>query len=95
MIRLVPILLAALFMAAPSARSADIFGDRQEFIPRELDTMYVKGLLFLVKHQTKEGTFKAPGSRSAHYGSQPGLVGLAVEVVAQEVMVPRRLDTEC
>jgi len=77
-IRLVPILVAALFMVAPSANSADIFGDRQEFIPRELDTMYVKGLLFLVKHQSEDGTFNAPGSRSDHYGKQPGVVGLAV-----------------
>ena len=39
--------------------------------------MYVKGLLFLVKHQNEDGSFSSPG-RTDNYGKQPGVVGLAL-----------------
>ena len=39
--------------------------------------MYVKGLNFLRDHQKEDGTFSTPG-RSDSYGSQPGVVGLAI-----------------
>ncbi|MDP6904889.1 MAG: terpene cyclase/mutase family protein [Verrucomicrobiota bacterium] len=54
-----------------------IFEGPTQFIPVEVDRMYVKGINFLRDHQAKDGTFTSPG-RSDSYGKQPGVVGLAV-----------------
>jgi hypothetical protein len=78
MIRFATITLAALLLTVPAVQSQkNPFDGPTQFIPVEVDRMYLKGLLFLAKHQGTSGTFTSPG-RSDHYGQQPGVVGLAV-----------------
>jgi hypothetical protein len=74
-----PITLVALLLSVPAVKAAapGPFDGPTQFIPVEVDRMYVKGLLFLAKHQSTTGAFTSPG-RSDHYGQQPGVVGLAV-----------------
>ncbi len=75
--RTLPIALAALALLVPGALAQKSpFEGPTQFIPVDVDRMYVKGLLFLAKHQSTSGTFSSPG-RSDHYGQQPGVVGLA------------------
>lgn len=75
--RLFSILTVLLLLLAAPAQAQKLFEGPTEFIPVEVDRMYLKGLLYLVKHQKEDGTFSTPG-RSDHYGTQPGVVGLAV-----------------
>ena len=77
MSRFLQFTLVALLLAAPAVQAQKLFEGPTQFIPVEVDRMYVKGLLFLVKHQKEDGSFSSPG-RSDHYGTQPGVVGLAV-----------------
>jgi len=44
---------------------------------KDVERMYSKGLGWLKKNQQDDGSFKGGGVRD-HYGSQPGVVGLAV-----------------
>ena len=71
------ILAGLLLLSAGTSQAQKLFEGPTEFIPVEVDRMYLKGLLFLAKHQKEDGTFSTPG-RSDHYGTQPGVVGLAV-----------------
>ena len=75
--RILQITCAVLLLGAPAIQAQKLFEGPTQFIPVEVDRMYVKGLLFLVKHQKEDGSFSSPG-RSDHYGTQPGVVGLAV-----------------
>ena len=75
--RILHITCVLLLLAAPVIQAQKLFEGPTQFIPVEVDRMYVKGLLFLVKHQKEDGSFSSPG-RSNHYGTQPGVVGLAV-----------------
>ncbi len=75
--RLLQFALVALLLAPPAVKAQKLFEGPTQFIPVEVDRMYVKGLLFLVKHQSEDGSFSSPG-RTDTYGKQPGVVGLAV-----------------
>ncbi len=77
MMRYLILLITAGTLLAPAARAQDLFGGATQYIPKEVDRMYVDGLRFLVSVQQKDGSFRASGT-SDHYGSQPGVVGLAV-----------------
>ena len=44
---------------------------------KDVERMYTKGLAWLASKQQPNGTFSGGGARD-HYGSQPGVVGLAV-----------------
>ncbi len=44
---------------------------------KDVERMYTKGLTWLASKQQPNGTFSGGGARD-HYGSQPGVVGLAV-----------------
>ena len=77
MSRFLQFTLVALLLAAPAVQAQKLFEGPTQFIPVEVDRMYVKGLLFLVKHQKEDGSFSSPG-RPDNYGKQPGVVGLAV-----------------
>jgi hypothetical protein len=63
--------LAGCIMLASPVR-AQLFTFESENVPPEVERIYMKGLQFLVKTQKSEGTW--PGS----YGSDPGVVGLAI-----------------
>ena len=71
------IIIVFISSSLPWARAQGIFEGPTQFIPVEVDRMYVKGINFLRDHQNKDGTFTSPG-RSDTYGKQPGVVGLAV-----------------
>jgi len=75
--RLLQFALAAILLAPPAVNAQKLFEGPTQFIPVEVDRMYVKGLLFLVKHQNEDGSFSSPG-RTDNYGKQPGVVGLAL-----------------
>ncbi len=77
--RILFLTLTAAFFALliPGARAQELFGGSAKYIPKEVDRMYVDGLKFLVNNQQTDGSFRASGT-SDHYGSQPGVVGLAV-----------------
>ena len=77
MIKRILILAATLALLAPGAHAQKLFEGPTRYIPVEVDRMYVNGLKYLVSIQQDDGSFKGTGS-SDHYGSQPGVVGLAV-----------------
>ena len=77
MSRFLPFTLLMLLLAVPALQAQKLFEGPTKFIDPAVDKMYVKGLLFLVKHQKEDGSFSSPG-RNDHYGTQPGVVGLAV-----------------
>ncbi len=64
------VLMVALFAGEASAQV--LFGRAEDVIPPELETMYLKGLKYLVSSQTADGNW------GDNYGNQPGVVGLAV-----------------
>lgn len=75
--RLLAIFLFTGLIWAKPVQAQGIFEGPAHLIPVEVDRMYVKGLNYLKQHQKEDGTFATPG-RSDSYGSQPGVVGLAV-----------------
>ena len=77
MIKKILILPAIVALLVPSAHAQKLFEGPTRYIPVEVDRMYVNGLKYLVSIQKDDGTFSATGT-SDHYGSQPGVVGLAV-----------------
>ena len=77
MIRFASILLLLGLFPSQPVRAQGIFEGPTQLIPVEVDRMYVKGLNFLRDHQKEDGAFSTPG-RSDSYGSQPGVVGLAI-----------------
>lgn len=64
-------LLAAAALGG-TAPAQDLFSERVEMVPPEVERMYTRGLEYLVKTQSKQGTW-ADG-----YGQQPGVVGLCL-----------------
>ena len=66
------LLLIAWLLAFPAA-AQQLFVEKSDISPTLVDGMYVKGLQFLARTQTKEGTW--PDSA---YGGQPAVVGLSV-----------------
>ena len=55
-----------------SLGAQELFGDREDVIPPEIEKMYLKGLEYLAHNQTSEGNW------GAQYGTEPAVVGLAV-----------------
>lgn len=55
------------------AKAQELFTESVDLATAEVDRIYVKGLAYLNRSQRENGTW--PGS---HYGSAPGVVGLAV-----------------
>lgn len=55
------------------AKAQELFTESVDLAAAEVDRIYVKGLAYLNRSQQENGTW--PGS---HYGSAPGVVGLAV-----------------
>lgn len=51
----------------------ELFVGQMDFSPKEVDRIYLRGLQYLVRTQTAEGTWT-----DSQYGSQPAVVGLAV-----------------
>jgi squalene cyclase len=51
----------------------ELFGDRSDMAPVEVDRIYVKGLQYLAKSQSPDGSW-----RDTTYGREPAVVGLAV-----------------
>lgn len=64
---------AVLLGAASLARAQELFVEKSDVAPREIDRMYVRGLQFLARTQTAEGSWP-----DTPYGSDPAVVGLAV-----------------
>lgn len=56
----------------PEARAQQLFIEKSDASPALIDAMYVKGLQFLSKSQSAEGTW------TDVYGRQPGVIGLCV-----------------
>lgn len=59
-------------LAAPVTRGADLLAYHGDPIIPDVETVYLKGLNFLVKTQSDDGTWEG------QYGREPGIVGLAV-----------------
>ena len=85
MIRFASIFLLVGLFPSQSVRAQGIFEGPTQLIPVEVDRMYVKGLNFLRDHQKEDGAFSTPG-RSDSYGSQPGVVGLAIVAMMAQGM---------
>ncbi len=75
--RLLQVFLAAWMIGAPGlgsiVRAQELFVDKSDIAPAEVDRLYVKALQFLVRTQNAEGSWP---DRS--YGSEPAVVGLTV-----------------
>lgn len=65
-------LAVVLFLGGLPAVAQDYLTYRGDQIPSEIDATYVKGLAWLVKNQTSAGCW------TGQYGSEPGVVGVAV-----------------
>ncbi|MEK7684444.1 MAG: prenyltransferase/squalene oxidase repeat-containing protein [Verrucomicrobiota bacterium] len=71
-------LLGLLLMMAglsdgPPALGQELFVEKSDIAPTEVDRVYVKGLRYLVRTQTTEGHWT-----EMPYGSEPAVVGLAI-----------------
>lgn len=62
-----------LVASSPKLVSQELFEGQPNGLPTVVESIYVKGLNFLVKNQTEDGSW--PG---INYGGNPGVVGLAV-----------------
>jgi len=70
------IIAIVLLMIATNSMAQELFIQRGEPVPIEVEKMYLKGLKFLVSQQTSDGSFSG---RGGSYGeSGPGVTGLAV-----------------
>jgi len=65
-------LIPALILAASMSFGGDILSYHGDPIPEEIETIYTKGLAYLAKTQTDAGCWQES------YGSEPGVVGLAI-----------------
>ncbi len=61
----------------PSTRAQEIFEEKSDVIPEQVEKMYVKGLQYLQKSQGSNGSWTDPAGGDA-YGNNPAVVGLAV-----------------
>ena len=57
----------------PSAFAQELFVEKSDFAAREVERVYIKGLRFLAKTQTPEGSWP-----ETPYGAEPAVVGLAL-----------------
>jgi len=67
--------LALMFLAVQPARAQRLFEGSTKHL-KDVERMYSKGLKWLASSQQANGSFNGGGRD--HYGSQPGVVGLAV-----------------
>lgn len=58
------------------ARAQELFTEKTDISPTEVDRLYVRGLQYLVKAQTKEGRWP-----DLPYGGEPAVVGLAIVAI--------------
>ncbi len=65
--------LGAILLACSPGRAQQLFIEKSDINPTTIDSMYVKGLRFLVKTQSPEGNWK-----DQPYGSEPAVVALTV-----------------
>jgi hypothetical protein len=56
-----------------SARAQELFIEKSDISVKEVERVYLKGLQFLARNQTPEGTWK-----DLPYGAEPAVVGLSV-----------------
>lgn len=56
-----------------SAGAQELFVEKSDIAPKEVERMYVKGMQFLIRTQTPEGNWP-----EMPYGAEPAVVGLAV-----------------
>jgi squalene cyclase len=68
-----PSLIVIALIASPVLFGQQLFVEKSDISPTEVDRIYVKGLQFLSRSQTPEGNWP---DRS--YGSEPAVVGLSV-----------------
>lgn len=66
------LLLCLLGAPVLTARAQELFSQDEDVIPPELDRVYVKGMQYLVKTQS------ADGSWAGQYGNQPAVVALSL-----------------
>jgi squalene cyclase len=66
-------LLALLLLFARPARAQELFVEKSDIAPTEVDRIYVKGLQYLARSQNADGNWP---DRS--YGSEPAVVALSV-----------------
>src|SRR5687768_5594311 len=68
------LVMSALALALlPNARAQELFGDVTDATASSVERMYTKGLQYLVRAQTKDGSWP-----DSPYGRDPGVVGFAV-----------------
>ncbi len=65
--------VALLLLAESTGIAQELFIEKNDSSAREVERMYLRGMQYLVKAQTPDGNFS-----DAPYGSEPGVVGLAV-----------------
>lgn len=65
--------LVCILALSPRARAQELFGDATDATASTVERVYVKGLQYLVRTQTKEGSWP-----EAPYGREPAVVGFAV-----------------
>ncbi len=56
-----------------TASAQELFIEKSDISAKEVERVYLKGLQYLVRNQTPEGTWK-----DAPYGGEPGVVGFAI-----------------
>lgn len=71
--RLLCLLLIALTGLRWPARAQELFMERSDIVAADVDRIYVRGLQYLLRTQSKDGTWP-----DTSYGKEPAVVGLAV-----------------
>lgn len=72
-LRLCAILLIGLAVCVGRTAGQELFTEQPDVAPGEVDRIYVRGLQYLVRTQTAEGSWT-----DSTYGKEPAVVGLAV-----------------
>jgi hypothetical protein len=60
-------------LASLAANAQELFIEKSDIAPKEVERIYVKGLQYLARNQTMEGNWK-----DMPYGGEPGVVGFSV-----------------
>ena len=67
------LVLVSLLYASFDSYAQELFIEKSDIAPKEVERVYVKGLQYLVRNQTPEGNWK-----DLPYGGEPAVVGFAV-----------------
>jgi squalene cyclase len=65
--------IVCIFVVSLATSAQELFIEKSDILPKEVERVYVKGLQYLARNQTPDGNWK-----DAPYGSEPAVVGLAV-----------------